>query len=76
MKEITITREQFMKMAQTVSKEILADDHKRMEEQEIDMMGHLIIGMINTINHAQFAEKLANALFGPEESDEDNGVEV
>ena len=75
MKEITITREQFMEMAQTVSKEILADDHKRMEEQEIDMMGHLLISMINVVNHGQFTEKLANALFGPEESDDD-GVEV
>lgn len=75
MKEITITREQFMEMAESVSKEILADDHKRMEEQEIDMMGHLLIGMINTINHIQFAEKFADMLFGPEESDDD-GVEV
>jgi len=75
MKEITITREKFMEMAESISKEILADDHKRMEEQGIDMMGHLLIGMINTINHAQFAEKLADTLFGPEESDE-GGVEV
>ena len=75
MKEITITREQFMEMAESVSKEVLADDHKRMEEQGIDMMGHLLIGMINTINHVQFAGKLADMLFGPEESD-DNGVEV